>query len=583
MSRTPTLLWIACMASGLPFSSQALSAQDEAPKKIGTIFKSEVDAGIRVLMENAGEDGSLGNGSCVQTAKVLTAMGFCHRFYAMSDGPRVRKAVTRLFNSRRSDGSFADVDENAVATTYWVRHALEQLAPQVHAQEIERAKTWLRDNAKGETDPWEGLLETSMDEVLRAGDAIKAGDKPAESAQAIDTPVGVRVQALLETVSIQVVARRMDKLMAEEGATTWTAAQQGGFDFLLTQQVDGAFSVFTEQGRFTDTGLTGMGLAALQTKPESQRTVAERKIIRDGLAYLLAEQNEDGSVGKNNLNYSTCAAILALSMTPTAEHKQAMLAAQKYILRIQNTEDRDYSESDRDYGSIGYGGDQRGDLSNLQFAIEALRKSGLQEDHEALAKALVFMQRTQNLREVNDYKERVRDGADGSWYEVTSGDDGGAAYYPGNSAAGYIELGDGTRIPRSYGSMTYALLKTYILCGLKADDRRVQAAVQWIEKNWTLDENPGSSPSLGEKAKYQGLYYYYMVLAQALDIAEMDSLKTGEAAESLVDWRKELRAHLESLQTQDGYWLNEKNGRWWESQAGICTIYALLALDRCKE
>ncbi|MHC5063002.1 MAG: hypothetical protein ACYTG5_03390, partial [Planctomycetota bacterium] len=448
MSRTQTLLWIACLASCLP-----ISAQDQARKKYGTIFKSEVDGGIRSLMQAAGEDGSLGNGSCVQTAKVLTAMGYCHRFYAMSDTPKVRRAVTRLFNSRRSDGSFADTDENAVLTTYWVVQALGQLAPEVHAQELTRARTWLKENAEGKADPWETLLENSVDEVLRAGGAVEAGKQSAEAASEVDTPVGVRVQALLKTVSIQVVARRMDELLDVEDSSIWIPLQQRGFEFLLGQQVDGTFFAFTPQGKFPDTGLTGMGLAALQTKPAAKRSVAEHKVIRDGLANLLSSQNEDGSFGENNINYTTCAAILALSMTPTTEHKQAMLAAQKYILRIQNTEDRDYSESDRDYGSIGYGGDQRGDLSNLQFAIEALRKSGLQEDHEALAKALIFMQRTQNLREVNDYKERVRDGSDGSWYEVTSGNDGGAAYYPGNSAAGYVELGDGTRIPRSYGSM----------------------------------------------------------------------------------------------------------------------------------
>ena len=100
------------------------------------------------------------------------------------------------------------------------------------------------------------------------------------------------------------------------------------------------------------------------------------------------------------------------------------------------------------------------DLSNTQFAVDALRASGLDPEDEAFVKALVFLQRTQNLTSVNEFEDKVR-AEDGSWQTVTSGDDGGSAYYPGNSPAGYIDLPDGRRVPRSYGSMTYALLKTY--------------------------------------------------------------------------------------------------------------------------
>ena len=173
--------------------------------------------------------------------------------------------------------------------------------------------------------------------------------------------------------------------------------------------------------------------------------------------------------------------------------------------------------------------------------------------------------------------------------DVMSGNDGGAAYYPGNSPAGYIELPDGTRIPRSYGSMTYALLKTYTLCGVKKDDPRVVAAVGWIEKNFTLDVNPGADPKLGEKARFQGLYYYYMVMAQALQVAGIDRLsvpvKSGSSTTTQyrqVDWRKELAAKLASMQNPNGGWLNSENGRWWEESDLVCTTYAMLALEHCK-
>jgi len=273
----------------------------------------------------------------------------------------------------------------------------------------------------------------------------------------------------------------------------------------------------------------------------------------------------------------------ALARWDAAEVKPALLRAQSYILAIQNVERNGYQRADRDYGSIGYGGDQRGDLSNLQFALEALRVSGLPSDHEAFAKAMVFLHRTQNLKSVNEFSGKVPDD-EGNLIQVTSGDDGGSAYYPGNSPMGYVDLPDGTKIPRSYGSMTYALLKSYTLAGVRGDDPRVQACVRWLQGNWTLTENPGADPRLGEKVRWQGWYYYFMVLAQALDAAGVDELKTldKDGKELAIDWRKDLKAHLASLQLPDGSWKNQKNDRWYEGVEVIGTCYAMLALEKCR-
>ena len=105
-----------------------------------------------------------------------------------------------------------------------------------------------------------------------------------------------------------------------------------------------------------------------------------------------------GSFGNRVLNYTTCSAIMALAKAKRPEFKEALTLAQRYILAIQNVDHKDYTRQDRDFGSIGYGGDLRGDLSNTQFAIEGLRNTGIAKNHESLVKALVFLQRTQNLR-----------------------------------------------------------------------------------------------------------------------------------------------------------------------------------------
>ena len=63
---------------------------------------------------------------------------------------------------------------------------------------------------------------------------------------------------------------------------------------------------------------------------------------------------------------------------------------------------------------------------------------------------------------------------------------------------------------RSYGSMTYAGLKSMIYAGLKPDDPRVKAATDYIAKHYTLEENPGMGQA--------GLFYYYQTFAKALSL-----------------------------------------------------------------
>ena len=396
--------------------------------------------------------------------------------------------------------------------------------------------------------------------------------------------------ALVQLVACQVANKALDKAQDPAAAlAAWSPAQQKAVAWLLQQQQDGVFSIKMGDKSFPDPAFTGFGLYALQCKPKALRTADEQATIEKGLRWLLAGQNEDGTFGQQVPNYTTCVVVGALHRWGDPAVVPALQKAQKAILGFQNMESTGYQRSDRDYGSIGYGNSQRGDLSNLHFSLQALRESGLPPDHEAFQKALTFLQRTQNLKAVNDFQGKVPDlEKEGVVLDATSGDDGGAAYYPGNSNAGYIVQPDGKSVPRSYGSMTYALLKSYTLAGVRGDDPRVQAAVKWIQDNWTLAVNPGADPALGKKVQYQGLYYYYMVLAQALAAAEVTTVKVtskdDKGAEKVeqVDWRKALRAHLEKSQQADGTWVNGENDRWYEGMPLLCTCYAMTALELCK-
>ncbi|MCA8948984.1 MAG: terpene cyclase/mutase family protein, partial [Planctomycetes bacterium] len=411
--------------------------------------------------------------------------------------------------------------------------------------------------------------------------------------------------ALVELVAAQFANRQLDRRSdpAGAGVAVFTATQQRAFDWLLAQQKDGVFSVNFGGQMYPDPSLTGFGLLALQTKPRAMRSDGEQNVIESGLRWLLAQQRDDGTFGEDMANYTTCVAVAALSRWDDPAVAPAMQKAQKAILAFQHLESTGFRRGDRDYGSIGYGDSQRGDLSNLHFSIGALRATGLPADDEALQKAIVFLQRTQNLKSVNDFKGRIPDPSnDSELVTAVSGNDGGATYYPGDSNAGYDVQPDGSVVARSYGSMTYALLKAYTLLGLSGSDPRVQAAVDWIRDHWSLETNPGADPSLGEKAKYQGVFYGYMVLAQALAAAGIDELEVAQeggaqkevgqkaaagdadaaAATARIDWRHALRQHLERTQQQDGTWVNDKNGRWMEDRPLLCTCYALVALELCN-
>jgi len=130
-------------------------------------------------------------------------------------------------------------------------------------------------------------------------------------------------------------------------------------------------------------------------------------------------------------------------------------------------------------------------------------------------------------------------------------------------------------ILKSYGSMTYALLRGYVLCGLKPDDPRVQAAQKWLAENYTLDMNPG----MPEDQKLQGLLYYYLSMSKALALLKSPTIALPDGTKR--QWAKELAERLVAIQNPDGSWTN-KAMRWMEDDPILATPYVLTALAECR-
>ena len=339
-----------------------------------------------------------------------------------------------------------------------------------------------------------------------------------------------------------------------------------GADYLLEHATDGRWAFKPELG--PDAGITGLAALAV-----IQADGAHLARIRPGLEWLRSEQGQDGSIGMP-ATYATAAAVQAFAASGVEAFRPAIERGRDYLVLAQNDEGEGVEPSSEGYGGFGYG-DKTGkpNLSTAHFAIDAVDAAGLPKDHDFYRKALVFLEKVQNRTESNPGTFEL-DGV-----TVTYANDGGAIYEPGSSKAGWRELPDGRRVLASYGSMSYALLKSYLLCDLDARDPRVRSLLAWLGENWALDHNPGMEHLDAEGARQMGLYYYYLAAARSLrEAARRDLELDGD----LTDWRAALARAVLERQNPDGSWSNPQP-RWWEGHPTLATAYALLALEACLE
>jgi squalene-hopene/tetraprenyl-beta-curcumene cyclase len=311
--------------------------------------------------------------------------------------------------------------------------------------------------------------------------------------------------------------------------------------------------------------LTALVLTALiGPSPGNSDTPA----IDKGYGYLLSCVQPDGGIYKKEVqSYNTSVVLSALVLRNRPQDRVVIQDARRYLISLQ-VGDAQLGESNSPFsGGIGYGGsEKRPDLSNTALALEALYESRptVQDANGEKAPdlnwkaALRFVQCCQNLPGSNLQP----------WASDDPANKGGFIYAPGRSNAGETNLPSGRVAYRSYGSMTYAGLLSYIYADLKSDDPRVTSALDWLRGNYTVEENPAMGP--------QGLYYYYVLMAKALTFAGVDILETKDGRK--VNWREELALKLINLQKADGFWAND-NGRWWEKDPILDTAYAVTAME----
>jgi squalene-hopene/tetraprenyl-beta-curcumene cyclase len=313
--------------------------------------------------------------------------------------------------------------------------------------------------------------------------------------------------------------------------------------------------------------LTALPLTALMREPSGKWRKEKPAFIENGYASLMKAVQPDGGIYLKGLaNYNTSISLVALAAAGDPKFDPAIRAAREFVVGQQA---KNMSDPSLD-GGIGYGPTStesgKPDLSNTVMALEALHasKSNQKVEMPAAGNDLnwqavsEFVQRCQNLPSSNS----------ASWVTSDAKDHGGFVYAPGVSKAGESKSADGKTSLRSYGSMSYAGLLSYIYADVRRDDPRVTAVVGWLRDHYTLEENPGMGAD--------GLYYYYCMMSKALFAYGTPELELADGRR--VDWRKDMALKLINLQKPDGSWSNE-SGRWMEKDPTLVTCYAVLALE----
>ncbi len=353
----------------------------------------------------------------------------------------------------------------------------------------------------------------------------------------------IALAALLAVVASVPAARAADTMDPALRAKAQQAVDSG-IRYLKSRQ--------TENGSVMGSvGLTALSMRAVLENPAGHGA-ADRATVDRYAAFIVSKANADGSIAEiqHDQSYNTAVALTALAAAGDAKYATVIANGQNFIRKHQVDETEGFKPVDNWYGGLGYGGEERPDISNLYIALEAMRATSFDPKDPAWQKALVFVNRMQNRSESND--------------QAYAGNDGGFLYSP---AWNPPEYGGGTK---SYGTVTAAGLISLLYAGVEKSDPRVQAAHAWLTTNYTLDTNPNT----GSK---HGLFYFYNAFAKVMSAYGEPVFTDGSGQKH--NWRNELAERLVKLQDADGSWANKDSSLWWENKPELATAWSVIALE----
>ncbi len=366
--------------------------------------------------------------------------------------------------------------------------------------------------------------------------------------------------AIVSLLSISVSAQ-----LSEAARASLTSAQTRGASFLLSrQQPDGAW--------MRHPAITALAIMGIADSPEYAKPDVKEKITL-ALDFIVKAAQPEGLLAdprdqRSYPVYTTSICLIALVKFNRPEDQAVIRRARDYLL----SDDATSAATGGAAAGIGYGRKTRADLNNTAWALEALyltdhldREPFSQNPEQAkkadLAwdKALQFLTHCQNLAETHQ----------SAWLQSAPAEDKGGFIYSPTEA---LKEDANPQALRSYGSMTYSGLKSLIYAKVSKDDVRVTSALEWIQRFYTLAENPGIGDS--------GYYYYLHTFGKTLALFGLPTLTDAKGAQH--DWRSELIDAIATRQKSDGSWANDKSGRWMESLPELTTSYVLMTLATIK-
>lgn len=369
----------------------------------------------------------------------------------------------------------------------------------------------------------------------------------------------------LRTAAGSVAALAAGRALAADTAASgksWDEIVDKAIAYLrTTQREDGGWSSDKTPG------VTGIVLTGLF---KTGKVGPENPMGEKALKFIENLVNKEGHIaGKDPRvqlkNYVTSVNVMALVAANRPDrYKKVIADASAFLKKLQWDEEEGKNPKDDFYGGAGYDSKSRPDLSNTQMFLDALKEAGIAKDDPALAKALTFVSRCQNLKGENNDQPWAGKINDGSFIYSAAG--GGQTKVEGGSPETGLA---------GYGSMTYAGVKSMIHCGVTKNDPRMVKALEWLKKHYTLETNPG----MPKGQEHRGLFYYYHTMAKTLDVLEVDEFVDAEGKKH--NWRAELIEVLGKSQDKDGGWINDKD-QWMEGDKNLVTGYALMALALCK-
>jgi squalene-hopene/tetraprenyl-beta-curcumene cyclase len=351
------------------------------------------------------------------------------------------------------------------------------------------------------------------------------------------------------------------------------------------QSADGAWRSPT-YGVFRDgLSLSPIVLKALTFGPNVAGSAAAR---RRGADYLIARVRPDGSIdggpfGMTYPVYTASAAVIALTKLNSPDSRGARDAWLRELRRRQLTEDLGWEPGDPAYGGWGYSIEPPSksssilalehpidaDLSSTVFAIGALQIAGVEATDPTIRRALVFLERCQNVGASDPDGNPQYD--DGGFFFSTTDPVRNKAGAAGRDRHGRLRY-------HSYGSATADGLRALLRCGLPRDHRRVAAARAWLERHFSAETHPGTFEPARAVDRDATYYYYAWAVAhafRALGITEIH--RDGRT----VAWAEELARELIRRQRADGTWANRFTTSK-EDDPLVATSFAAGALGICR-